>query len=307
MLKRQTGIALFSVLLVVASLAAFSAYYLTVTKQNQLLLERIQNRMRAELKADSAMAQLKMDIIKGTARSADISVESLNSFTNQQELDAPTTTFNYYGAPFTLGDNVQASVLDVASLIPYNNPKASIIERLLMQLGESEETATRASECLQDWTDWDDLKRLNGGESYSYTSMSKVPPRNAMLMSKAELQLICGWDKALVDKVSPYLTPYNYFDFYPVMADPVLVEAFYQDQSAAEKVLDMRSRMAPTEIAKQLESPNALGVRYTLSGAYRLRVEAHVGKVSASRELVLDTNFKYKNEPPISTWHWVVN
>lgn len=293
MISKNKGIALFSVLLVASILAVFSTYYLSVTKQNQALIERIDNRIKAELLADSKLAELKLDIIRRVGVST------------QLEQDASENSgFNYYGKPFEYAPGITATVQDVASLVSLFPLKESFVYNLLVEKGIAEEDAERARDCLLDWVDWDNFKHLNGEEKTYYEFESRPPPRNGQLMSVSELELVCGWNASLVSAVKPYLVPFASVDFYPVMAPKALLNAYYKDESLVENMLELRKGNSPNQIREQLDNSNALGVRYGLSGTYKISITAQNGLARANRMLVFDTNFQYKTDPPINTWHW---
>ena len=67
------------------------------------------------------------------------------------------------------------------------------MQRFLATLGVPAEQRASLIDTLRDYTDADDLRRLNGAESSQYKERGLLPPTNAALMSPIELRQIIGW------------------------------------------------------------------------------------------------------------------
>lgn len=294
--KKNNGIALFSVLLVTLSLATISSYFLYISKQNLELIERIENRVLAELEADSQLAKLKLDLLKNTFNTISTDIDLV---------DETKSTFNYYGDPFEYAEGVTVTITDNASFIKLMPLNTYLLKSWLESKGLSPGDVSEKMECLADWTDWNDLKSLNGGESSDYLLAGNVPPRNGQIQSVSELGLICGWDSELVASLSSLVTLFSSDQFHPTMADPELIDAHFQSEITLERLVELRQKGNPITIRKYLPKGEQYGVQYSLSNTVKIELQALVGNSLAKRSLVFDMDFKYKSEPPFNDWYWV--
>lgn len=86
------------------------------------------------------------------------------------------------------------AIQDNAGLITLPHIKPSQLTRLLELAGYA--SSTNPEELiakLQDYTDPDDLHRLNGAESYHYQQASMTPPSNTDLKTPYQITSILGW------------------------------------------------------------------------------------------------------------------
>lgn len=85
-------------------------------------------------------------------------------------------------------------VQDAAGLINLNGVSDAQLVRLLGTFGVPEADRGALVDALRDYTDADDLRRLNGAESAQYRAIGRMDlPRNAPLVSTRELRDVYGW------------------------------------------------------------------------------------------------------------------
>jgi general secretion pathway protein K len=94
--------------------------------------------------------------------------------------------------PYRAGDTV-VQLQDARGLFNLNVFGDEQMQRFLATLGVPAEQRAGLIDTLRDYTDADDLRRLNGAESSQYKERGLPPPTNAMLMSPIELRNIIGW------------------------------------------------------------------------------------------------------------------
>ena len=82
---------------------------------------------------------------------------------------------------------------DQLGLIGLNSVLGDNLRRLLVSCGAAEREVDALVDALLDYNDSDSLKRLNGGESFEYAAHALPPPRNQLLVSRAELWQVLGW------------------------------------------------------------------------------------------------------------------
>lgn len=83
---------------------------------------------------------------------------------------------------------------DLGGLINLNGFERPIMERFLQSCGVLPDQVPYLIDTLEDYTDADDLQRINGAERDTYILAGKPPPRNAPLLSVDELWAVHGWE-----------------------------------------------------------------------------------------------------------------
>lgn len=97
------------------------------------------------------------------------------------------------GRPYTWDGDALVAVRDQRGLLSVHETDATALRRLVRALGASPAEADALVDVLQDYTDTDDLKRLNGAESQDYARLGLPRPRNAWLVSMRELGRMPLW------------------------------------------------------------------------------------------------------------------
>jgi general secretion pathway protein K len=99
------------------------------------------------------------------------------------------------------GLEVRVEVRDKSGQIPFDKLDPTVLGLVLEQLEVSFGDQQRLIDTLLDWTDEDDLARINGAEAQFYASLpSPYRPRNARLRTWEELRLIEGWNRLFFDE-----------------------------------------------------------------------------------------------------------
>jgi general secretion pathway protein K len=82
---------------------------------------------------------------------------------------------------------------DLGGLVNLNRFNRQTLERLLSACGVASEQIPYLIDALEDYTDTDDLQRINGAERDTYILAGKPPPRNDALLSVDEMWQVQGW------------------------------------------------------------------------------------------------------------------
>ncbi|TAL47320.1 MAG: hypothetical protein EPN89_08860 [Methylovulum sp.] len=98
------------------------------------------------------------------------------------------------GRPYRLPSGVWVSVQDARGLISVSTPDPLVMRNVLLQHGVSDKLIEPLLDKLADYTDVDNLRRLNGAEADEYHAQKLAPPRNDWLISPYELRLVLGWN-----------------------------------------------------------------------------------------------------------------
>lgn len=95
--------------------------------------------------------------------------------------------------PYQIDANSTISLQDVGGLINLNRVNDETLAALLVGCGVPAEQTPALIDALADYTDADNLKRLNGAERDTYTAQGLPPSRNSPLLSEAEVWDVYGW------------------------------------------------------------------------------------------------------------------
>lgn len=121
---------------------------------------------------------------------------------------AGTTLLRVDGRPYRLPSGVWASVQDLRGLISIVSYDPGVMTRFLISQGVPANNAAGLIDKLADYSDLDNLHRLNGAEADDYAAAGLPPPRNDWPLSPYELSLMAGWRDfpALWERASDHFT-----------------------------------------------------------------------------------------------------
>lgn len=112
------------------------------------------------------------------------------------------------GEPISMPGGITARIQDHRGLLSLNAPEPSMLGRLLTGQGIPAERVDGLIDALNDYTDVDNLRRLNGAERDEYAALGLPPPRNDFLDSAEELRQVVGWrdHPQVLQRVMPMLS-----------------------------------------------------------------------------------------------------
>ncbi len=84
-------------------------------------------------------------------------------------------------------------IQDTGGLINLNRLNRPTLERFMESCAVPQEQISFLIDALEDYTDEDDLQRINGAEKSTYAQEGKPAPRNAPLLSVNEVWQVYGW------------------------------------------------------------------------------------------------------------------
>lgn len=97
------------------------------------------------------------------------------------------------GRPYRLPSGVLVSVQDARGLISLSTPDPIVLRNLLLNKGVADRDVEPLLDKLADYSDTDDLHRLNGAEEKEYLAAGLGAPRNDWPISPYEVRLVMGW------------------------------------------------------------------------------------------------------------------
>ena len=202
------------------------------------------------------------------ARQKQETTEELIAFANTRAdilFQLGTVPFSFYGLgsqpaialdnqPYLGAGNDIVRLQDNRGLLNVNFPQQTMISRLLGQLGIPIEKRDAMIDTLLDYTDTDNLERLNGAEAPEYTALGLPPPPNDWMASPYQLNNIIGWrdQPELLKKLLQLVTTSRIYGFNPNTAPPeVLASLPGCSPDAAAAIVKMR-KMKPFYSSGQL-------------------------------------------------------
>lgn len=176
--KKQDGFVLVLTLLILAAITIFAAYF----------GERVQKSLQlAQQKQNLSDKQIHLSNVR-----AEILFRLSTEYFTQYGLGPINQAIALDGRSYSI-DDTTLQLQDARGLLNLNTASD---ERLFRFLGAMEVPADQRShliDTLRDYTDSDDLRRLNGAESSDYQKLGLPPPTNLPLLSPLELKNILGW------------------------------------------------------------------------------------------------------------------
>lgn len=120
---------------------------------------------------------------------------------------APNRRIRVDGEPFLRG-GIEVQMQDHRGLVSLNAPDRPLLSRLMIAQGIAPGRVDTLLDTLDDYTDTDNLRRLNGAEASEYAALGLPPPRNDWLSSAEELRQVVGWrdESAALERLLPLLS-----------------------------------------------------------------------------------------------------
>jgi type II secretory pathway component PulK len=144
------------------------------------------------------------------------------------------------------GDPVWVSLQDHRGLVSLNLVDAATLGQFLQLQGVPALRVPQLLDSLADYTDSDNLRRLSGAEAPDYAELGLPPPRNAKLISTAELRNVLGWRDfpAVIESAERFASTRLDALFNPNAAPREVLQALWPNVPAPviEQVLALRAQ-----------------------------------------------------------------
>jgi type II secretory pathway component PulK len=199
--RSEQGSVLIIVLVLMMVATALALYTVSLSRDMVTTSRQLADKLQARL--DSASALEKVLYIGTTSRFSSWNIENSNS-----NCGFPAR-LNLRNTPFMVGAS-QMRLQDSAGRIGLWSPNTYILKGMLHNAGIKPGDVETAMDSLLDWVDEDDLKHLNGAESYYYRAEldRKYRPRNDRFVQAVdELALVKGWRGPVFDALRNEILP----------------------------------------------------------------------------------------------------
>ena len=197
--------------------------------------------------------------------------------------------WNLSGKWVELTDNVQVSFTDEAGRVSISPLNYVHLKTLLKGLGLPETRQNRIVDCILDWTDRDDLKRLNGEESFYYKTLGKTGyPRNAYFESIDEVQHVCGVTEDIFNNLQNELTMYRSDYLNLLAASEVFLTGMFGEESA-KKLVELRTqgRLNRNTFLNTVIFAESEYTGLSFSPITRIKLKLKSGNIIVLREFIL--------------------
>lgn len=244
--NRESGSVLIIVLVLMMVGTSLAMYTVSLSREMVAASQQLNDKLLAKLEA--ASIKEKLIYIGTTGRFSSWNIE--NSTANKEF----PLQLNLRNSPF-VADNTQIRLQDSAGRFGLWPPNIFYLKKTAYHLGLKPGETETAVDSLLDWTDEDDLKHLNGAESYYYRAeqSKKYLPRNdRFIQDTEELALIKGWRGLLFDKLADEIIPTSTGTINLNTADSLLLSG----------VLDVPTNVADSLL--QLREKNGIISRYDI-------------------------------------------
>jgi general secretion pathway protein K len=199
--RSEKGSVLIIVLVLMIVSMSLALYTVSLSRDMVSTSQQLLDQLQAKLDSTSTME--KIIYIGTTSRFSSWNIENVSA-----NREFPRQ-LNLRSTPLVVG-NCQVRLQDSAGRLGLWPPNPYYLKGMLRHSGLKPVEVATAFDSLLDWIDDDDLKRLNGAESFYYRleQSNKYLPRNdRFIQSVDELALIKGWRGAVFDALRDDIMP----------------------------------------------------------------------------------------------------
>lgn len=199
--RSEQGSVLIIVLVLMMVSMSLALYTVSLSRDMVATSQQLSDKLQAKLDAGSVME--KTIFIGTTGRFTSWNIENMSA-----NREFPVQ-INLRNTPFKVG-NSQLRLQDSAGLLGLWPPNTFYMRKILRNSGIKHGEIETTIDSLLDWTDADDLKHLNGAESYYYhNEQSKTygPRNDNFIQGVPELALIKGWQGPVFEALRNEIMP----------------------------------------------------------------------------------------------------
>ena len=183
------------------------------------------------------------------------------------------------GRPYRTMGGATVRVQDERGLLSLNQPDREALLQLLVHSGAELADAQAMLDILEDYSDSDNLRRLQGAEAPDYQAIGLPPPRNDWLQSVYELERMPVWQRLpqVRERVQPWLGVRRSRLFNPNTAPIDLLRATFPrvtpDQWTLFETLRERAPFGGAQAAAAATGIQFVGDQYLFHASNTLRLQ----------------------------------
>ena len=293
LIKHQSGYALPMAMAVSLIIILINTTILGSVREKVKVSLELNDRGTAYVEAYSAMNDVIYNLLCSTNKPYSVTVH---------KRDGSTLEWNLFGEPIILTEGVRVRLRDLSGMIsPLFNPTG--FGKLVEYVSEDAKTSSVYMDALLDWQDSDDLKRLNGAESYDYRKSGvDYTPRNYYIQVPQEMQLLEGLDQGIYKRIENDLVYWTGgHTNYLTMSEETLC-ALLKNDSLVKTIVDLRKegRLTGRIFSDMTGIPETESHVFRPSAWLKVEIIAQVGKTLERIDAVM-----VNRQTDISPFAWV--
>ena len=272
------------------------------------LITALDDRIRAELKTDSAFNRTIFTVLTSTFTPLGLNINPENredsDFLTKPDQFPAVGLWPLCGREIEIEPGVTVKLQDLAGMISPNFP-SQILRDYFAETLHDPDRANQLVDTLSDWQDPDDFQRLQGAESWDYRSAGYgYIPRNSPIQSIDELNMIKGFNSILMEKFRQDMTYWPTLQTNFLTMRDNLLKVFIKDEKQLSQVLELRNSgdLSPalfTAITGIGQSEN-----HIFFPSNRIRVEINVQQGMARDRLTAVIEKQPSIDKPFAILEW---
>lgn len=227
----EKGYALPTVLLISMIIVVITMSIAFSVREKIGMAIELTHRSSAYLKSYSAYNEVLYNILTSTFTSAGLKI---------YQQDRSEVAWDLYGGPIKLSQGVVVELRDGAGML---SPlfHRQYLRKFMEYVCEDSKKIRLFADTLADWQDKDDLKRLNGAESYDYRVAGYgYAPRNFYLQVPEEIMLLKGFDAELFGEIKDDLVYWGGGNTNYLTMSEKLLRALLKNDPLADRIIQLR-------------------------------------------------------------------
>jgi len=273
-----------------------------LVKEHLKAAESLKNKTEAIVMARSAYDTLIYLLLNGKVMPREVVLSGFDEMTSLRKLPLDNTAV-------PLDGDVNVRIQDSNGLLSLNTLNAEAMKRLITRLIQMENPAVPV-DSVRDWTDQDDLARLNGAEAFFYRKEGRsYVPRNYALQYPEEFGFVRGMPPEGYERIRSSLTLLPTTGFNPNTApDDVIVSALDIDEEALKRIRAYREEVgAITESALQVLTGRRISRTATAASctpSLYMDVTVSAGQPKSMYSIYAGLSLRQSNVAPYSVIYW---
>lgn len=307
--KNSRGIALVSVLWILALLAIIAGSFTSNARTNAKLAYNLAENAKARALADAGVNRAILALL-GPGRQPMLSPEMEALIDPDGETMLRDASEQHWPADGTIygwrfgGGVALVSIQGETGKIDLNTARDELLKGLFLSVGLEDQEAAALVDAIADFRDPDDLRRLNGAEDDDYRAAGLAyGAKDRAFGAVEELAQVMGMTRALYERVAPALTVYSGQSGIDPRTAPreVLLALPGVDSNAVEALLATRAEAGQAAL---LELPGAADyLSRSRRQVFTVRAEAKTaGGGIFVRQAVVQLSGDHKQSVVFHTW-----
>lgn len=294
-LCKEEGYALPTVIVIALIISVITMSIAFSVREKTAVALELMDRNSAYLKSYSAYNEVLYNILTSTFTSAGLKI--------YQE-DGSELAWDLYGEPIELAEGVTVKLRDGAGMLsPLFHP--GYLRKFMEYTCEDSKKTNLFVDTLADWQDTDDLKRLNGAESYDYRmkGYSHVP-RNFYIQVPHEIMLLRDFDRELFGEIKDDIVYWGGGNINYLTMSKKLLSALLKNDFLVDRIIRLRKegKLTGRVFSSLTGIPETEENIYAPSGWIKVEITAKVGKAVDRVEAILVKRQSRKRPYMVAEW-----